>query len=188
MVARVDKRDDVAALTVTADGAESDVVKKAQRLMFPFKLRVLSQEEEEEDRGKDDAEEDSSISFPLHPQSEARRILRVILARQGRRLPSRLWPYVLAKAAKEPTPFYLRLAARVICLHYDEPHHQDKLGQQQLREDLQLAAGVAGLVLQLVELLRGRHDAGLVDAALALITFAPEGLSEVGKAVQLTRV
>ena len=33
-------------------------------------------------------------------------------------VPSRLWPHVLAKAAKEPTPFYQNLVARVICLHY----------------------------------------------------------------------
>ena len=172
-------------------------VVKAQRLLHPFQPRILTDEAQDERKRREVEEEVEEVGgvpwgcTQPQQQSEIRHLLTIILARQGRRLPSRLWPYVLAKAAKEPTPFYLSLAARVICLHYDKPrYHQQKQEQQPqpLRDDLQLEAGVPGLVSQLVELLRGRHDAGLVDAALALVTFAPEGLSEVDKAVQLTRV
>ena len=103
---------------------------------------------------------------PWSQENTAIKIIEALLRRMGRTLTTIQWNYVMEQAKVEPTALYVRLAVRVI------------VSWTSYEESTTLQGGVRNLINQIFGVMESTYGACLTRAALGLITYAVDGLSD----------
>ena len=103
---------------------------------------------------------------PWSQENIIMRILEELLRRKGRTLTTTQWDFVKKQIKVEPTALYIQLAVRVIG------------SWTSYEENATLQGGVRNLINQLFESMETTYGAILTRAALGLITYAVDGLSD----------